>query len=489
MSRVHAGPAYPFFLGDLADSIFRDNVDGTRIGESKIAVSRCLFASQSGKGFNSRASTNRVEGNWFRGNRNGVFLFEGDEASTFTGNLFTANDTPFRLGDFYEGTVNASGNEWDRPPTDFRPEGAANANLVWDEAPVPEAGPAGWPLLAPIWETAATGGFVDAGPAAGDFGVWAASWSGEVRRAGHLDGATLASVKLADVVDASPALGRIGGRELLAVASWDRKLTLLDGETLAILDRFEEAVSPADDHRQSAPVFSGGHLFAATWAGRVRGFDVGGGKLSPAWEFTAGGPFRAPLAVTGEGPEALLLAPCEDGTLYALSAADGRAVWRFEAGAPLLASAAAAGGRVYVPTKTGRLHALRASDGEKIWEAPLCGPAWYADPLVLDGRVFQGDDGGCFTAFDGTTGAMLWRAQLDGGIRARPAPVDDCLAVVTAAGSLYLLDGRDGFTRDRLAYPEPLLSSPAALGAFLFFGGRDGKLHAVDVRTAGSDGH
>ena len=77
------------------------NVDGTRIGESRIHINRCLFANNSGKGYNARTSQNVVENSWFRDNRRGIFLFEGDKASRITRNRFSGNETPFRLGDFY----------------------------------------------------------------------------------------------------------------------------------------------------------------------------------------------------------------------------------------------------------------------------------------------------------------------------------------------------------------------------------------------------
>jgi hypothetical protein len=94
-----------FTGGKVEDSIFRDNVDGTRLGESRLEFTRCLFTGNSGKGFNARASTISLTRSWFRGNRKGIFFFEGDKGSDISQNLFTDNETPVRLGDFYAGTV------------------------------------------------------------------------------------------------------------------------------------------------------------------------------------------------------------------------------------------------------------------------------------------------------------------------------------------------------------------------------------------------
>lgn len=475
-----------FTRGSVADSVLRDNVDGTRLGECRVAFTRCLFTRQASKGFNARASTNTVEASWFRGNRYGVFLFEGDEGSRLAGNRFTDNATPFRLGDFYNGTVDASGNEWDRPPTDFRSEGSEDARLVAEPAPAGDVGPRGWPVLQTAW-TRKTEGFADADPAVDDLGVFSADWSGNLSRLGFLAGDALSAARLGDTVDAGPALGRAGGRWLLAVSSWDRALTLLDAATLAELDRFVEAPSPADDHRQAAPVFDGTRLYAASWAGRVRAFDVSAGKLAPLWTFEAHGPCRAPpLVVDGPGGR-LVLVPCEDKTLYALDAATGRMVWTFAAEGPLVSGLAQREGVVYAGDRSGTLTALSAATGKPLWRANHAAPLWHAPPQVFGSLVLQADDAGLLVARDAVNGVERWRVQLSGPVRSRPALVSqDLAAVADLSGTLTLVRAADGFVWDRLGLGGPLHASPAVLGERLFLGGRDGAFRAVDVRHAGN---
>jgi outer membrane protein assembly factor BamB len=466
-----------FSSGSLADSIFRDNVDGTRIGESKIAVSRCLFANQSGKGFNSRASTNRVEGNWFRGNRNGVFLFEGDEASTFAGNRFTRNDTPFRLGDFYEGTVDASGNEWDREPSDFRAEGNDTAKLVATPGPVGQAGPGAWPLLKTVWSLKMEG-FVDADPVADESGIYAADWGGRLVRLGFLDGRVLAQTRLGDVIDAGLCFYSANGKNRLAVMCWDRTVSLLDAETLAVLDRFEEEKSPSDDHRQAAPVYDGGRLYVGTWAGKMRAFDVSGDRLQPLWTFAAERGFRAPPLVLG----GKLLAPCEDGKLYALDATSGKPVWTFDAGAPLVSALAVTGKTLFAGDRAGILHALDVRTGKPLWAAQPGAPLWHAPPLVWQSSVIQADDAGNLAAYNATDGKVLWKTKLHGPVRSRPTPVgQDFLAVAGLDGSVSLVRASDGSLSDRVKLEGALHTTPAVQGNRLYLGGRDGVFYALDI--------
>jgi hypothetical protein len=144
-----------FSQGRIVDTVFRNNVDGTRFGRSTLTVERCLFSDNIGKALNQRRCRNRVMGNVFRRNRNGVFLFEGDEGSTFEGNVFRQNDHPFRLGDFFAGAVRTRGNDWGGPPPSGEDAGVGRPEARLETAPEPvaEAGPRGWPRWDPAKET------------------------------------------------------------------------------------------------------------------------------------------------------------------------------------------------------------------------------------------------------------------------------------------------------------------------------------------------
>jgi outer membrane protein assembly factor BamB len=495
-----------FTGGRVSDSIFRANVDGTRLGESRLEFTHCLFADNSGKGFNARASTLSLTRSWFRGNRKGIFLFEGDKGSEISQNLFTGNETPFRLGDFYEGTVSLNGNQWEKPPLDFRAEGNEAALLTTAPSPVDGVGPRRWPLLRPAWEHAMEG-YVDADPTGVDLGIYVADWAGNIARLGFLDGKVNASAKMADAVDAQLAVGRSGNRTLAAAVAWDRSLTLLDAVTLEVLDRFVETPSPADDHRQAAPLIAGGRLYAATWAGRVRAFDLGGAKLIPLWTFSSGAPFRGELALSDDGT---LLAPCQNGTLYALDAESGKLLWSSDSDEPLISGPVIADvngtNAALTADRGGALVALSLEGGEVLWRAALCGPSWYAPVVVVEEQVVKGqavekqaiagDDEGCLSSFNLADGRARWSTQLAGAVRSKPALVAGQLVVGTLAGpnseadsgaSLYLIDAASGFVRDRLKVGDAIHTSPAVMGSRLIFGSRDAVVRAVDVITVGGE--
>ncbi len=463
-----------FCRGRIADSVFRWNVDGTRLGSSALRVERNLFYGHPGKAYNAHRCRNIVEANRFHHNRYGIFLFAEDLGSAFRGNWFRGNRTALRLGDFFAGTVRTSGNDWGgappRPPRDN-----PDAELRTAPAPAERAGPRGWPVWAPAWR-ADPGGFADAPALCAPEGVYTAAWSGFVERLDAATGRALDAAKLPDVVDAGVA----PGPEVLATQAWDRGVYLLSRPGLRVLDRFEEEASPADDHRQARPVFAGRVLVVGTWAGRVRAFDTSEGVLRPLWTFEAGGPFRAPLARVPE--RGIVLAPCQDGVLYALDERTGRVRWAHRGGGPFLSGAAVSQDTAYVADRSGRLHAVALDTGRPRWMRDLGAPVWYAAPLVAEGRVFQGDDSGRLHALDAATGQTVWVRSLEGGIRARPAAARGGLLVVpTLSGRVYLLEARTGLERDVWQAGEGNQSDPCSAGRRVVLGTRGAGVTALDV--------
>lgn len=465
-----------FSRGRIEDSVFRHNVDGTRLGESTVDVERCLFYGHEGKAFNARLCRNRVRGNLFRGNRNAIFLFEADTASEFAGNRFRDNQNPFRLGDFFEGMVEAAGNDWGGMPPP-PPEPGATTGVRASSAEVAAAGPRGWPRWEPLWRTP-TQGFADAPPVLADDGIYGADWGGQVFRLGFLDGTVLSAVRLPDAVDSPAAVGP----SAVAVSCWDRGIYLLQRGSLRVLDSFIEDPSPADDHRQAGAVFLGETLVAATWAGFVRAFDTSAGRLEPRWAFRAEGPFRADLIAAGNPP--VVVAPSQDGALYALEPSDGRLRWSYAAGAALVSAAATDGSSVFAADREGVLHAVRLADGEPAWKVRLGGAAWYAPCASWDGIVFQGDDSGRLWAVDSRTGRVLWQRPLGAGIRARPAPAGPGLvAVPTSAGRLFLLDAATGMERDCVDMGQAAFGGATAAAGGILVGGRDASVRFLRVQT------
>jgi len=150
--------------------------------------------------------------------------------------------------------------------------------------------------------------------------------------------------------------------------------------------------------------------------------------LGPAWSFMTGtkrGLEATPIVVDG-----VLYATGTWSVVYALDAASGRLLWRYDPEVPrwkgrdaccdvVNRGVAVWKGRVYLGTLDGRLVALDAATGKPVWQVrttPLEQSYTITGaPRIVKGLVIIGNGGaefgvrGYFGAYDAATGALRWR--------------------------------------------------------------------------------
>ena len=102
-----------FSEGRITDCRLVDNIEGTRLGDSRFEISRSLISRNLSKGLNFRACANYIHHNRITGNGNGIFLYETDTESRIEENdIFGNEGYNLRLGDFYRGGIRLKGNWW-----------------------------------------------------------------------------------------------------------------------------------------------------------------------------------------------------------------------------------------------------------------------------------------------------------------------------------------------------------------------------------------
>ncbi len=223
-------------------------------------------------------------------------------------------------------------------------------------------------------------------------------------------------------------------------------------------------------------------------------------RLTLDWRVCTGGKVRStPVVAAGA-----VLFGSEDGTLYAVDAADGTIRWTAALGGPVTSSPAVAGTTVLVVAADGRLQALDLASGKLLW-ATATGPqvpyaqhendprSWdfYASsPVVAGDTVIYGGADGAVHAVDLADGRQRWSFATDDAVRATPAVADGLVAAGGMDGVLYALDADTGalrwtFDTDGNSYfPRgEVQSSPAIAGGAVVFGARDGFLYALDADT------
>ena len=201
-------------------------------------------------------------------------------------------------------------------------------------------------------------------------------------------------------------------------------------------------------------------------------------ELGLAWHFdfdTHRGQESTPLMVDG-----VIYVTTAWSKVYALDAASGEQLWRFDPEVPGAAGrnaccdvvnrgAAFYAGKVFVGTIDGRLIALDAGSGEPVWSTVTVDQSKpytiTGAPRAAKGKVFIGNGGaeygvrGYVSAYDADTGKLAWRFYTVPGDGPDGAASDQPLAELAAPtwhGREYLKFGGGGTVWDAIVYDQEL---------------------------------
>jgi alcohol dehydrogenase (cytochrome c)/quinohemoprotein ethanol dehydrogenase len=199
-------------------------------------------------------------------------------------------------------------------------------------------------------------------------------------------------------------------------------------------------------------------------------------RLGPAWYYDLDTAARAqestPLVIDG-----VMYVTSAWSKLFALDAATGKELWRYDPKVPGAAGinaccdvvnrgVAAWNGRLYLGTLDGRLVAIDAGTGKPAWEVMTVDPGSRytitGAPRIVKGKVIIGNGGGemgvrgYVTAYDAETGRQVWRFYTVPGDPSKPFE-DPALemAARTWTGEWWKLGG-GGTVWDSMAYDREL---------------------------------
>jgi outer membrane protein assembly factor BamB len=265
----------------------------------------------------------------------------------------------------------------------------------------------------------------------------------------------------------------VGGERLFATTGYG-ELVALDAATGSILWRQE-----LDTLVSGAPATDGNVVYVSGRDGSAWALSAKDGKVIWRVVGTAG--------ITGYVGSAaptisdrVVIFPSSGGELLAvLKIGNGTPVWRSSLAGRRL-------GRAYAfsPDITG---ALDASSGEQIWsvEEGALGPV-----AVGGGSVFLVNDEASLVRLDASTGEVIWvvpmpyftdeKVKRRKGIYAHYGPVlaGGRVVVVSSDGLLRAFDPKDGSLTHTAEIPGGAATQPAVAGGALFVVGTEGQLHA-----------
>ncbi len=203
--------------------------------------------------------------------------------------------------------------------------------------------------------------------------------------------------------------------------------------------------------------------------------NVGG--LVEKWSLSTFAPVLGGAAIVG----GVVYVGSENGSMYALNAANGKVGWRVDVG-HVSSTPAVANGVVYVSTAS-PVVAMKASTGEVLWRFYTYYGSFHSSPVVANGVVYVASNSTAIVyALDAATGAELWSFHSSNRIDSSPAVVDGVVYIASFDGYLYALDAANGTELWRFAAGTSS-SSPAVADGVVYLGTYYDGLLAIDAAT------
>jgi outer membrane protein assembly factor BamB len=260
--------------------------------------------------------------------------------------------------------------------------------------------------------------------------AWSQSGGNAAKSMGALALAEFPSRRWTASIDAGSNRQRLGAAPVIA----ENKVFVVDVD--ATLHAFDAKTGKGlwstpltkDDENKAARFGGGvsydsGKVYATDGLGDVVALSAAEGK--EIWRAKPGGPLRgAPTLANGQ-----VYVLSQDNQLYALGDADGKVAWTQSGsletqGVFGVAAPAASAGTVVAGFSSGELNAYRYENGRTLWQDALSRTSIStsvssladidADPVIEDGRVYAVGQGGRMVAVDISTGQRLWEQNLAG---------------------------------------------------------------------------
>ncbi len=167
--------------------------------------------------------------------------------------------------------------------------------------------------------------------------------------------------------------------------------------------------------------------------------------------------------------------------------AEAKLAWTTNVGKPVKASAAIAGGKVFLGDDIGIIHALDLGSGKEAWNFKTEG-AIEATPLVFGSLVYLGSSDSTLYALETDTGKLKWKYQtgdkiLGGANHAKnPKGDGECILIGSYDSNLHCVDAATGQVVWTVSTENYINGSPAVSPTGeVAFGGCDSLVHVIQL--------
>ncbi len=205
------------------------------------------------------------------------------------------------------------------------------------------------------------------------------------------------------------------------------------------------------------------------------------GRLEVRWKFERTEAFASSAAIAG----GVVYVGCDDEHFYALDLSNGKVKWKFRAAGPVQSSPIVLDQRVVFGDDEGVVRALDRADGRELWKFTTEGQV-ISSPNHHAGRIVVGSYDGFLYCLSADTGTLLWKYETAGYVHGSPAIARDHALAVGCDERLHVVRLSDGKAARTIPIGSPSGVSPAVSGSRAFFGTYGGRVLAVDWESGKS---
>ncbi|PIV33891.1 MAG: outer membrane protein assembly factor BamB [Lysobacterales bacterium CG02_land_8_20_14_3_00_62_12] len=241
------------------------------------------------------------------------------------------------------------------------------------------------------------------------------------------------------------------------------------------------------------PAYADGRIYVTDADAGLRAYGADNGRK--LWNYSSKQPLVSGVSVAGD----LLVVGSIEGNVIALSAQTGAERWHAQISSEILVAPVIDAAVVVARSNDGRITGLDATDGKILWKfdrgAPLISLRGNSQPIALAGTIYAAYDNARVVALRASDGVLLWeqtisRAEgrtelermndVDGEIQI----VDDVIYAVSYRGQVVALtidNGRILWSRDMSSYVGLAFSGKVVFGA-----DEHSNVWALDYRSGSS---
>ena len=237
----------------------------------------------------------------------------------------------------------------------------------------------------------------------------------------------------------------------------------------------------------NTPLVVGDLVYVSAQDGFLYAIDKETGTLGggTGWRMPQGQPADLEPLIAGPAYDPLndlILAPSEDGRLYAYDAKSGEQAWNpFPTGAAIWSTPAVDNGIGYFGSHDHKVYAVTLSNGEELWQFETGGVV-AGKPLVFDGKVIAGSFDRKLYALSAKTGAVQWTFEGTNWFWAGAITDGRTIFAPNMDGNIYALD-TNGNLLWKHDVGSSIVSPPVLVSRGLIVAAKDGKLILLDTRV------